>query len=235
MPPEVTNALVAIFGTAGAPVVIWLWRRISRFLTRMMKTFEALQVRLDRIETAVGQVQTDLADVKPAIALVNKELRPNGGQSLTDKVNAIRTQVLILESRGRAVWAADDTPTYECDGHGQCIWSSAKLCELFGLTFEEMLGNGWLAAVHGAEERKRVHDNWREAVEAGTPYEDVYQIFNRKTHESFLVRTYTTASKDVTGAIVRYFGVVVKSPEVAESVAMSQVKARPQKQQKQTS
>lgn len=207
MPPEVATAIVGTTG-ALAPLVLWLLRLLHKFISRVID-------RLDKIEAAVQSINSDIAGIKPAIALVTTELAPNGGHSLSDKINRIRDQVLILESRGRAAWAADGVATYECDEAGQCVWVSPALCELYGLSYESMLGTGWLSALVNTADRERVWEAWQHAVTTGIPYEDEYRVRNRKTNKEISVRTYTTACKDSRGRVARYFGAVIAAEKDA--------------------
>jgi len=44
---------------------------------------------------------------------------------------------------------------YQTDAQGRCVYVNSALCELFGLSEQEALGDGWLNRIH-PEDRDRV-------------------------------------------------------------------------------
>jgi PAS domain S-box-containing protein len=54
---------------------------------------------------------------------------------------------------------------YQSDAQGQCVFVNAALCELFGLTAKEAMGEGWMERVHPAD-RDRVLAARKNAVSA---------------------------------------------------------------------
>ena len=44
---------------------------------------------------------------------------------------------------------------YQTDAQGRCVYVNSALCDLFGLTEKEALGDGWLSRIH-PEDRDRV-------------------------------------------------------------------------------
>jgi len=83
-------------------------------------------------------------------------------------------------------------PTFQCElPSGNCVYVNRALATMFGLSVHEMLGNGWLVAVH-PEDRGRISENWLKACTAAStiwvPYDAIYRIPNRKNGEWMTVQ-----------------------------------------------
>lgn len=157
-----------------------------------------------------------------------KELTPNGGGSLKDQVTSMRADVKTLKANVavlrdglRFSLGLQPTAVFETNEAGRCTNASPALCEMFGMTHEEMLGLGWLAALASAEERDRAWLNWRSAVESGVPYKDRYLVHNVKTGERFYACARAVASKTDDGAVSHFFGSVEKEMPLSAAVRES--------------
>lgn len=171
-----------------------------------MKAHRALKLRAQRVIELHSKVDAIL-----------KEFIPNGGGSLKDQVTSMRddvkklkANVAVLRDGLRFSLGLQPTAVFESNESGRCTNASPALCEMFGMTHEEMLGLGWLAAVDSAEERDRAWLNWRSAVDSGMPYKDRYLVHNGKTGERFHVTARAVASKTDDGVIRYFFGCVEK-------------------------
>lgn len=198
------SALLAAVGSPAAAVLI-------RYMVRVCRRAAVwVSAKFDAIEKAVGKLAERMDALEPAVAKIKAELTPNGGSSVSDKVADIQTQILVVEARSRVTWSVSGEASYECDANGLNVWASPALCELFGMTPDEMSGSGWTRAIATAEERETAWQTWRHAVERNIPYEDVYRVKNQRTGEVRRVRTYTTVCRTPkNNAVARYFGVVV--------------------------
>jgi PAS domain S-box-containing protein len=181
------------------------------------KAHQALRLRAQRVVELHSKVDTIL-----------KELTPNGGGSIKDAVTSMRedvrklkTNVAVLRDGLRFSLGLQPTAVFETDAHGLCTNASPALCDMFGKTHEEMIGLGWLAAIHSAEERDRAWVNWRSAVESGVPYKDRYLIHNEKTGERFYAESRAVASKTDDGKVAYFFGSVEKEQPVSTAIRES--------------
>ena len=179
-----------------------------------IKAHRVLKMRARRVVELHTKVDTIL-----------KELTPNGGGSIKDAVTAMRedvkklkANVAVLRDGLRFSLGLQPTAVFETDETGRCTNASPALCDMFGMTHEEMLGLGWLAAIHSAEERDRAWLNWRSAVESGVPYKDRYLVHNARTGERFYAASRAVASKTDDGVVRYFFGSVEK--ELPASTAL---------------
>jgi PAS domain S-box-containing protein len=90
---------------------------------------------------------------------------------------------------------------------GYCDFQSRQWVEYTGVPMEEHLGDGWNKLLH-PDDRQRAMAVWKAAVRELTPYDLEYRIRRHDGHyEWFKVRG--RPIRDVTGRIVRWFGVAV--------------------------
>lgn len=140
------------------------------------------------------------------------QLTPNGGSSLADTINDIRTHQLIGQTRTQILWEhAEKIGYYECDGPagkdpGACTWANKFLCDLFGLPLNEFIGFGWTQAIVSQSERNRIHKSWISAVADEIPYEEAYEIVNQRDGKHYQVKARAWACKNKKGEVLKMFG-----------------------------
>lgn len=92
---------------------------------------------------------------------------------------------------------------YVCLPNGYCVWASNALGEMFGLSCEQMEGNGWASAIDHRERSAAVM-KWRDAVLNDTPYRDEYTVVVGGERQR--VETEAKAHKDANGKVLFYVG-----------------------------
>ena len=107
------------------------------------------------------------------------------------------TQFAVLaESLPQLVWSSRP------DGHVDYV--NRRWREFTGLTPEQVMGNGWEAAIH-PDDLPGVREHWRRSLETGQAYEWEYRVRTAAgDHEWFLSRA--TPIQDLSGTIARWFG-----------------------------
>lgn len=99
------------------------------------------------------------------------------------------------------------TAIFVCNIEGQCTYSNDYLCELFGLSYEEMLDTGWLSVIL-EEDRIRTYDKWIECVKKKIPYSTTYTIQNNRTKQIYHVKANAWCISDLCGTPICYLGSV---------------------------
>lgn len=92
------------------------------------------------------------------------ELKTNGGSSLKDAINRIEDRQVRMDGRIDWMLTLDNAAMFEADHEGLCIWVSLAYQALTGRPAAEVLGWGWIAAVHD-EDIDRIRLGWKSAVE----------------------------------------------------------------------
>ncbi len=98
------------------------------------------------------------------------------------------------------------TPTgvFMSDANGECRFVNGRWSELTGLTFEEALGDGWVAALH-PDDRERVAREWQEA--AGEQRDSVVSYrFRRPDGSVVWIEGYASALLNAQGELVGWVG-----------------------------
>lgn len=201
--------VAAIAGAAA----IWA-SRIKIAFTQASKITNWFKLRINGPELLMKQVsaQTELFTKRldeqdSKLKNIEKELTPNGGKSSNDLIRKIHELALVAELRTRHMVSKSNIPIYECEPtNGMCINANQALCELFGMQEKDMLGNGWLAAIAGNNERQQCWSAFQTAIESNIPYTWEYPITNQKTHEKFTCRTEMSVLRDQHGYPVLYQG-----------------------------
>lgn len=136
--------------------------------------------------------------------IVQKELKPNGGNSLRDAVTRIDNRLLINEVRGRAMLEHIRMCAFEADRHGLWTFVSRELCRLLDCTPDQLLGHGWKAFVH-ASCRDCVSEEWNDCVKQSRDFSANFPLsanLNVCLHsEAFVLR-------DPSGNTIGYVGAI---------------------------
>lgn len=185
-----------------AALIIWLGRTKS-VINFFSKAYESCKrfFTFQRILTE----RMDKQDKE--LAFIRGELTFNGGGSTKDFAKNSYELAVISNMRTKHIIMINPIPMYECDKEGHCILANTALCELFGLSEQEILGNGWLSAI-APEDRQACWENYQNSIKSDIPYEWVYTVVNYKTHQRTRCKTEMTVLRDVKGKPVLFQGYV---------------------------
>jgi len=159
---------------------------------------------------AIAEVLRRFA-VNPMLKFIKKlnlainELVPNGGGSIKDSIGRMERKLDMVQRRTDIITDSLPDGIYECDAEGRCTFASLALCKAFGLQSSEMMGIGWLSAIH-PEDRQPTHEVWMESVKTGTPYRASYRVVNQVSGEEMLCTTEARAVKNGKGEVIGYYG-----------------------------
>lgn len=169
------------------PVATFLWRKpIARLLARLNE---------------YRKLTRDYPSLLAEIEKVNKHLEE------------MRHEIELSSLRWRVYWQFSDVGVYECDPKGFCTYANPRLCSMFGLQLDDMLGTGWLRSVgRSSQERTQAWVNWKTAVDGGLPYSDEYWL-TPPTGARVYIRTYAMALRSaIDDSVLLHHGVVIKHP-----------------------
>lgn len=102
---------------------------------------------------------------------IAKELKPNGGSSISDKVNAIWTRQGMTAARLGMLLDESDALLWQSNLEGQQVWASRALIEITGRPASELLGWGWTNVIH-PDDRNRIRDTWVGCLRDGRNFEE---------------------------------------------------------------
>lgn len=194
--------VAAAFGTffllwlARAKIVFGILRKIYNGIALLLSFPAIMQKRMD--------------DQDAKLKEITEELTPNGGGSIKDVVGKINELVLLNALRTRQMIMTHSVAIYECEPkHGLCIMANKALCELFGLSEEEMLGNGWIKAIV-PRDRQACWDGYQKAIASDIPYDWSYVVQNQRTRECYKCSTEMVVLRDGCSKAIVYQGIVEK-------------------------
>ena len=167
-------------------VIAVLWTGWKWIVKPFKKHYEDIHTNFKELKNISVAVTTQII---PVIDSLNKQFPASGGKTIKDQLTRINDNLRMADLRNKLL--SDNilsTGIYECDANGDCLWANKTLCDLFGLSLEEMLGAGWLSGI-AADEREHVWNKWKKAIELDIPYETEYTVVNIKTREHIRVRT----------------------------------------------
>ncbi len=101
----------------------------------------------------------------------------------------------MAESLPNLVWG--------CRPDGSCDYLSRQWVDYTGNPEKEQLGYGWLEQVH-PEDRKRVREEWRTAVESGSALDAEFRIRGRDGEYRWF-KTRSTPIRDAGGAVMKWY------------------------------
>lgn len=114
--------------------------------------------------------------------LIFKELTPNGGGSMKDKINHMSKEITTNTTMTEQIyyrqrWMLDHRTEsiFEADKSGQIHWVNKPYCILTGRDSTDLLGHNWKNTVH-EDDRERVVANWDACVKDERQFEDEYRM-----------------------------------------------------------
>lgn len=136
----------------------------------------------------------------------------SGPGSFLRYIDKLDERVAHSECRTEVILDLSPQPIYECSPDGECTFANEKLCDLFGLSEVDMMGNGWLDGIL-PEERERVHSIWIAAVKNLIPYECSYTVRNLKNGKRYNAVTRALPLHNE-GELIGYLGILSKIEEI---------------------
>ena len=186
--------LGVIVGSIGS-IVLASWKYIIK-----PKIFDPLE----DINTSIKTISFNSIEFKNTLSShseVLKELKPNGGESLKDKVNQLAKDAKNFESSLQHIKRLSITqldlipfPIFKCNEKGENIFVNEAYKEFFEIDFNESKNNKWVGLIH-EQDVERYTKLWKKTLE---------DKFNRVVN----VRTVSNRTKTVTPVTV-YWKVIM--------------------------
>lgn len=157
-----------------------------------------------RVEKELRKYQNHLEEM---VAVRTNELTKTNEQLQQEILERQRILEILRQSEERYRYLAEAIPqlVWTTNANGECDFFNQNWCEYTGLTLEQSLGSGWLAALH-PDDIKNANEVWSNAVKNSTIYNNEYR-FKRASDGSYrwqLARGLPL--KDEQGIVVKWFG-----------------------------
>jgi PAS domain S-box-containing protein len=167
-----------------------------------------------RVEDELRRYQNHLEEL---VVFRTSEITKTNEQLQQEIIERQRILENLRQSEERYRYLAEAIPqlVWTSNANGECDYFNQNWYEYTGLTLEESLGSGWLAALNPDDVRNG-EQAWSDAVKSGTLYENEYR-FKRASDDSYrwqLARALPL--KDEQGQIVKWFGTCTDIDEQKE-------------------
>lgn len=156
--------------------------RTIRGVKKAAEIFTQIKRGLDVAETFVAVAEKLTPDTIDRLVKMAEQFRPNGGDSMFDRLTRIEMQLLGLQSRlnvndasRRASMNASGLAYWESDAKGACVFATKKLADIIGVAPEDAHGDGWATNLH-PEDSEEVYNAWRRAVEQQRAFTKTYRF-----------------------------------------------------------
>jgi len=164
-------------------------------------------LNLVRTEFQIKREDNKLDGFKEALETVRKQVMPNGGSSLNDKItqltHALDTFSSLTEKKWYLQLDALPTPIYISNLDGDCIYGNDALAKLFRVDKSELLNNGWLKRI---KNKPQAFNNWNESVHKDITYRDEYELITDENEVYAKCSAKSDLIKDSKGNPLFYYG-----------------------------
>ncbi|MBD2534924.1 response regulator [Nostoc flagelliforme FACHB-838] len=156
------------------------------------------------VEEELRKYQNHLEEM---VAVRTDEITKTNEQLQLEILERQRILEILRQSEERYRYLAEAIPqlVWTTNAKGECDYFNQNWCQYTGLTLEQSLGSGWLAALH-PDDVQRADKVWSDAVKNSTIYNNEYR-FKRAADGSYrwqLARGLPL--KDEQGFVVKWFG-----------------------------
>ncbi len=174
---------------------------------QLEQTNQELQIQIAErleIEEELRKYQNHLEEM---VAVRTNEITNTNEQLQQEILERQRILEILRQSEERYRYLAEAIPqlVWTTDANGECDFFNQNWCDYTGLTLEQSLGYGWLAALH-PDDVQSADEIWSNAVKNRTIYNNEYR-FKRAFDGSYrwqLARGLPL--KDEQGFVVKWFG-----------------------------
>jgi PAS domain S-box-containing protein len=174
-------------------IALWVGKFVGIFAA-IASLYKGVQIAYRKVRTIVRKIDGWLDSTNAADGKISR---------ISEIVERNEMRWLALQSRLTIA-------VFECDSEGNCTFANPAICELFNLSREQMLGNGWLNKVgRTPEQREHIWHDWQQSIKNNIPYEAYYEI-RKASGEYITCRATAMAYRDSSGKVLFFSGTVEK-------------------------
>ncbi len=175
----------------------------------MSDVWTAAAMVLTGVVGILGAIYPGVRKLLRSIVAVEGQLKPNGGDSLRDRIEKILAKQkafhATFEGTKRAAFDLVPAPVFEAKPDGSCEFVNLEYCDRLGITRDQALGKGWLALVT-TDDRDRVRQAWAEAVRDSGHFSESFRLMNRQNRTVLRVDCRAVPITGSDGSVLSYVG-----------------------------
>lgn len=156
------------------------------------------------------------------LSSIKAQVNPNGGKSLNDKITFMSSQMeeftvvlndlKIGQRNNREIM---DVAAWESDKEGRTFYVSQSLCEMLGMSQDDLLDFSWTGMIVAAD-RDRITKRWFESIRTASPFDEEY-IYQKPDGYFQKVQGIAIHNKGKDGKVITSLGRLVKIGEPYKS------------------
>lgn len=190
---------------------------IVLFITFVGLVYKGVRWVVEWFKVATKKIETAFSHLE----YVYKEVQPNSGSSLYDKINKITSEIgklrkdVIIQGHIAKQVRDDmaDVSYCEFDTDGNLLFANKKFQNTVQLSEESLYQKGWLSLI-SEESRIIVHDRWKDSIKTKTPFQCTFEVKEIvKEGDKPLFTSYILRSEQITddnGEIIYIVAKVIK-------------------------
>ena len=132
-------------------------------------------------------------------------------QRTIKQMSHMSMQLLESEGRFRALSEASPLGIFSTDSNGSCTYTNSQWQNIYGLSFEESLGDGWQAGLH-PDDKEKVFSEWQ----AKAPLGAEFNVEFRTLHKDGAVRHVHARAKPIVSVDEEITGFVGSVEDITE-------------------
>ncbi len=138
---------------------------------------------------------------------IEKQVYPNSGCSITDKVDKVLDNQAVIKEQTAAALYLDSTPIVKTNMKGECTFANLAYLKLCGFSsFDECAGTGYFRSIH-PDDRERVREEFTDTLRTGNMFISTYRKVNMITKKIFTVSVMTRIVKNSKNEPIEVIGV----------------------------
>ncbi|HEY9617953.1 MAG TPA: PAS domain S-box protein, partial [Microcoleaceae cyanobacterium] len=191
----------------------WGWQKVhhpehlDRVIKKINRCFATGEIWEDTfpLRGHDGQYRWFLSRAIPVRDAQGRVLRWFGTN--TDITDRKQVEEALQHSEERYRYLAEAIPqlVWTCNANGNCEFVNQQLCDYIGLTVEQAIAQGWLAAIH-PEDRPATQEMWVDAIHHDHFYRTEYRLRRATDHSYRWHLVLGLPLKDPQGRVVKWFG-----------------------------
>ena len=189
------------------------------FRERWINPWRTRRKARENLVIEMGTLRKSCDSMGAAIGEILKEVRPDGGSSLKDRVMGIDDKLENVIAERRHQTETSDTAIFKLDATGQMFYTNAAFRELVNAEDDQLNHNNYLSLMED-DDRRRFIRSRDEAIQFKMPLDAIVKF---KLHGPHFISIRLQASPDVRheGVLKGFFGTASKI-EGSDSIHLSQ-------------
>lgn len=139
-----------------------------------------------------------------------KEVSPNSGTSMKDVVNRIEFRQILHEQKAHAYVSHAPVAFYETDVNGDCNWVNKAYLRLLEKSEDEVLGKGWITALH-PEDKVQTVAIWESSIVDKREFSHDYRMIS-SSGKIIALHGEAFPLRDPSGKVLGYVGTIQTQP-----------------------